>query len=280
MRARRGIHGKGLTVARTVQEQGKREREMSRCRVALVIDRTPWVTVLTICVTGMVLAAWAGEEEQRYRARREAMVRGQIAEPPDYRTPVKDKRVLKAMGTVPRHLFVRPRDVARAYNDHPLPIGYGQTISQPYIVAYMTELLEVEPGHRVLEVGTGSGYQAAILSHLVQEVYTVEIVRALGKSAADRLRRLNYKNVHVKVADGFYGWQEHAPFDRIIVTAAATLVPPPLLQQLKNGGKMCIPVGGQYTVQYLTVVEKDQEGRIRMRKVLPVRFVPLTRGLR
>lgn len=228
-----------------------------------------------------VMEVLAGDEEEvRYLLLREAMVKDQISDPPDYRTPVSDKKVLAAMRTAPRHLFVQPQDVSRAYNDYPLPIGYGQTISQPYIVAFMTQLLEVEPTHRVLEVGTGSGYQAAILSYLVQEVYTVEIVAALAKSAADRLQRLNYKNVQVKEADGYYGWMEHAPFDRIIVTAAATLVPPPLLRQLKPGGKMCIPVGGQYTVQYLTLVEKSKEGSITMRKVLPVRFVPLTRDLR
>ena len=222
----------------------------------------------------------AGERETRYLRLREAMVKKQISDPPDYRTPVRDKSVLEAMRTVPRHLFVRQKDVSRAYNDYPLSIGYGQTISQPYIVAYMTEMLQVEPQHRVLEVGTGSGYQAAILSHLVQEVYTVEIVRALAKKATDRLQRLDYRNIRVKAADGYYGWEAYAPFDRIIVTAAATLVPPPLLKQLRPGGKMCIPVGGQYAVQYLTLVEKSKEGDIKMKKVLPVRFVPLTRELR
>ena len=216
-------------------------------------------------------------DEDTFRLLRERMVKEQISDPPDYRDPVNDSKVLKAMRTVPRHLFVRPKDMARAYSDHPIPIGYGQTISQPYIVALMTEMLEVRPEHTVLEVGTGSGYQAAILSPLVREVYTVEIVRPLGEAAAERLRRLNYENVRVKVADGFYGWKEHAPFDRIIVTCAATIVPPPLIQQLKPGGKMCIPVGGQYTVQYLTMVEKSETGEITMRKSIPVRFVPFTR---
>jgi protein-L-isoaspartate(D-aspartate) O-methyltransferase len=181
------------------------------------------------------------------------------------------------MLAVPRHLFVKPHDISRAYGDHPLPIGHGQTISQPYVVALMTELLEPTPDHRVLEVGTGSGYQAAILSHLVKEVYTVEIIRALLEQASSRLKRLEYKNVFMKVADGFYGWQEHAPFDRIIVTAAATLVPPPLLKQLRPGGKMCIPVGAQYRTQHLTLVMKSETGKITMKKILPVRFVPLTR---
>jgi protein-L-isoaspartate(D-aspartate) O-methyltransferase len=226
------------------------------------------------------LEVGAGEKEARFLRLREAMVKKQISEPPDYRTPVRDKRVLDAMQTVPRHLFVRQKDVSHAYNDYPLSIGYGQTISQPYIVAYMTEMLQVEFQHKVLEVGTGSGYQAAILSYLVREVYTVEIVHALAEKANDRLQRLNYRNVQVKSADGYYGWKAYAPFDRIIVTAAATLVPPPLLKQLKPGGKMCIPVGGQYAVQYLTLVEKSKEGNIKMKKVLPVRFVPLTRELR
>ena len=241
------------------------------------------LSLIMLLVHGFVLdrEAWSGEKEDaRFLRLREAMVKRQISEPPDYRTPVRDKRVLEAMGTVPRHLFVREKDVSSAYNDHPLPIGYGQTISQPYIVAYMTEMLEVEPQHKVLEVGTGSGYQAAVLAYLVKDVYTVEIVRALAKEATDKLWRLTYRNAQVKTADGYFGWEEHAPFDRIIVTAAATLVPPPLLQQLKPGGKMCIPVGGQYTVQYLTLVEKSPEGTITMRKVLPVRFVPLTREVR
>lgn len=247
--------------------------------------------LLALLTCALLLGAWlliqnsfstlAGSaddhDEDTFRVLREKMVREQISDPPDYRDPVNDNKVLKAMRTVPRHLFVRPKDTARAYWDHPIPIGYGQTISQPYIVALMTEMLEARPEHKVLEVGTGSGYQAAILSPLVQEVYTVEIVRPLGEAAAERLGRLNYENVRVKVADGFYGWKEHAPFDRIIVTCAATIVPPPLIRQLKPGGKMCIPVGGQYTVQYLTMVEKSESGEITMRKSIPVRFVPFTR---
>jgi protein-L-isoaspartate(D-aspartate) O-methyltransferase len=248
--------------------------------------------VIALLTCALLLATWLliqnssstlvgsaeDHDEGTFRLLREKMVREQISEPPDYRDPVNDNKVLKAMRTVPRHLFVKPKDTARAYWDHPIPIGYGQTISQPYIVALMTEMLEVKPEHKVLEVGTGSGYQAAILSPLVQEVYTVEIVKPLGEAAAERLGRLNYENVRVKVADGFFGWKEHAPFDRIIVTCAATIVPPPLIQQLKPGGKMCIPVGGQYTVQYLTMVEKSKSGEITMRKSIPVRFVPFTRG--
>ena len=219
----------------------------------------------------------ADQGEDRFTTLRKSMVREQIAEARGFRDPVKDEQVLEAMGRVPRHLFVNPSDVPRAYGDHPLPIGYGQTISQPYIVALMTEMLDVRPGHRVLEVGTGSGYQAAILSVLVEEVCTVEIVDPLARQAADRLKRLGYENAHVKIGDGYFGWEQKGPFDRIIVTCAATLVPPPLLRQLKAGGKMCIPVGGQYAVQSLTMVEKAQDGGITMRKTIPVRFVPLVR---
>jgi protein-L-isoaspartate(D-aspartate) O-methyltransferase len=219
----------------------------------------------------------AGPDESRFRVLRERMVREQIAEPPDFRDPVRDERVLSAMLAIPRHLFVDPSDVSAAYGDHPLPIGHGQTISQPYVVAFMTEMLQIKADHRVLEVGTGSGYQAAVLSLLADKVYTVEIIEPLGKEAADRLESLGYSKVHVKIADGYFGWEEKAPFDRIMVTCAASLIPPPLLQQLKPGGKMCIPVGGQYAVQYLTMVEKSQEGTVTMRKTIPVRFVPLMR---
>lgn len=217
-----------------------------------------------------------GEDDPTAVLRRD-MVREQISHPPDYRNPVTDPYVIDAMLSVRRHHFVRPQDRARAYGDHPLPIGYGQTISQPYIVALMTEMLEVEPGHRVLEVGAGSGYQAAVLAHLVDKVYTVEIIEELGGEAEERLDLLGYENVYVKIADGYHGWPEHAPYDRIIVTCAASLVPPPLIRQLKPGGRMVIPVGGQFSVQYLTLVEKAEDGGITMRKELPVRFVPLTR---
>ncbi len=249
------------------------------------------IAAVLLMVSGLIVAGWpamgadamaatAKDKEGYFRGLREAMVRTQISDPPDYRDPVRDRRVLGAMLAVPRHLFVRPQDVSRAYGDHPLPIGYGQTISQPYIVALMTELLDVQAHQRVLEVGTGSGYQAAILSHLASSVYSVEIVEALGRQAAERLAQLGYENVHTSIADGYFGWEEHAPFDRIIVTCAATLVPPPLLKQLRPGGRICIPVGGQYTVQQLVLVDKSENGSIKMRKMLPVRFVPLTRSLR
>jgi len=189
-----------------------------------------------------------------------------------------DPRVMRVLSEVPRHLFV-PRQLQDvAYENRPLPIGYGQTISQPYIVAIMTELLRVGPDDVVLEIGTGSGYQAAVLSRLAKRVYTVEIVEALARQAVERLRSLGYGNVIVRHADGYYGWKEAAPFDAIIVTAAASQIPPPLLQQLKPGGRMMIPVGGPFATQYLMVVEKNAAGRITTRQVLPVAFVPLTRS--
>lgn len=218
--------------------------------------------------------------EDRFLTMRKAMVRDQIAAPGTYRRPISDKRVLEAMVTVPRHRFVPESYIGQAYGDHPIPIGYGQTISQPYIVALMTELLDLDPGHRVLEVGTGSAYQAAILAHLVKDVYTIEIVKPLFSKASARLKDLGYDNVEVIFGDGYFGWEERAPYDRIIVTCASTLIPPPLLQQLAPGGKMCIPIGGPYAVQQLTLVEKGEDGKITTKKVLPVRFVPFTRSLR
>jgi protein-L-isoaspartate(D-aspartate) O-methyltransferase len=179
------------------------------------------------------------------------------------------------MGEVPRHEFV-PEGVRQdAYADRPLPIGYGQTISQPFIVALMTDLLRVGPGATVLEVGTGSGYQAAVLSGLVRQVHTIEIVPDLATAAADRLKRLGYGNVSVRQGDGYFGWEEAAPFDAIIVTAAASQIPPPLLQQLRPGGRMVIPVGAPFALQHLVLVERDAEGRAKTRQLLPVRFVPL-----
>jgi protein-L-isoaspartate(D-aspartate) O-methyltransferase len=186
-----------------------------------------------------------------------------------------DKRVLGALRSVPRHEFV-PGEVSRlAYADRPLPIGRGQTISQPFIVALMTHLLEVKPGDRLLEIGTGSGYQAAVLSLLAREVYSVEIVEALGKSAAETLARLGYANVTTRVGDGYLGWEEHAPYDGIMVTAAPDHVPPALLAQLKAGGRLVIPVGKAF--QELVVIEKAADGTATSRRVIPVRFVPLTR---
>jgi protein-L-isoaspartate(D-aspartate) O-methyltransferase len=190
---------------------------------------------------------------------------------------IRSDRVLRAMRTVPRHEFVSESYAARAYEDSPLPIGSGQTISQPYIVALMTELVDPRPEHRVLEVGTGSGYQAAVLAQLVREVYTIEIVPELARPATQRFARLGYDNVYVREGDGYRGWPEHAPFDGIVVTAGATEIPKPLVEQLKPGGRMVIPVGSRRAHQTLQVVVKNPDGTINIRDVAPVRFVPLRR---
>jgi protein-L-isoaspartate(D-aspartate) O-methyltransferase len=185
------------------------------------------------------------------------------------------ERVLDAMETVPRHEFVSPEEAASAYRNRPLSIGHGQTISQPYIVALMTDLAAVEPDDVVLEVGTGSGYQAAILSHLAKHVYTIEIVESLGREAAQRLKR--YDNVTTRIGDGYRGWPEAAPFDAIVVTAAPDHIPPALVEQLKPGGRLVIPVGGQWLGQRLMVLSKNKDGTTTSEEIVPVRFVPLTR---
>jgi protein-L-isoaspartate(D-aspartate) O-methyltransferase len=184
--------------------------------------------------------------------------------------------VLATMAKVERHRFVPDDELRYAYQNRPLPIGHGQTISQPYIVALMTHLLQPEADDVVLEIGTGSGYQAAVLAELVGEVYTIEIVEELAKQAGQRLERLGYDNVTTRLGDGYFGWPEQAPFDSIIVTAAATHVPPPLVEQLKNGGRMVIPVGGRFATQWLLFLEKNADGEVVTRQVTPVRFVPLT----
>jgi protein-L-isoaspartate(D-aspartate) O-methyltransferase len=190
--------------------------------------------------------------------------------------PAFDERVMAALARVPRHAFVPENQVAAAYRNRPLPIGHGQTISQPYIVALMTDLARVEPGHKVLEVGTGSGYQAAVMAALDAAVYTIEIVEPLARQAGPRLKALGYANVQVRHADGYHGWPEHAPYDAILVTAAASHVPPPLVRQLKPGGRMVIPVGAPFMVQQLMLVEKRTDGTVATRQILPVKFVPLT----
>jgi protein-L-isoaspartate(D-aspartate) O-methyltransferase len=187
-----------------------------------------------------------------------------------------DASILAAMRQVPRHELVPESVRNEAYEDRPLPIGHGQTISQPYIVALMTQLARPAKHHVVLEVGTGSGYQAAVLSPLVAKVFSIEIVEPLAKQAGDRLRALGFENVSVRHGDGYKGWPEHGPFDSIVVTAGASHVPAPLVEQLKPGGRMVIPVGGAAAVQYLTLIEKDEAGRVHTRSLLPVRFVPLT----
>lgn len=190
---------------------------------------------------------------------------------------VEDAQVLRAMRTVPRHRFVPADLVSLAYANRPLPIGYGQTISQPYIVAYMTLLVEPDTSDRVLEIGTGSGYQAAVLAEIVDQVYTIEIVPELARTARGRLEELGYDNVEVRSGDGYFGWEEHAPFDAIVVTAASEHIPPLLIEQLADGGRMVIPVGSPYRTQTLMLVEKRGE-ELSTRSVAPVRFVPFTRG--
>jgi protein-L-isoaspartate(D-aspartate) O-methyltransferase len=187
-----------------------------------------------------------------------------------------DPRVLEVMGTIPCHEFVPENLRDASYADHPLPIGYGQTISQPFIVALMTDVLNIDHSGVVLEVGTGSGYQAAVVAGLAHQIYTIEIIPQLARDAGDRLHRLGYTNITVRFGDGYFGWPEAAPFDGIIVTAAAGHIPPPLLQQLKPNGRMVIPVGPQLGQQHLTVVQRGVDGRITTRQLFPVRFVPLT----
>ncbi|WP_455204256.1 protein-L-isoaspartate(D-aspartate) O-methyltransferase [Kaarinaea lacus] len=189
-----------------------------------------------------------------------------------------DQNVLTAMQNVPRHEFVPNDQQIYAYENRPLPIGYGQTISQPYIVALMTDMLEINSNDKVLEIGTGSGYQAAILNQLSKQVFTIEIVDALAKRAKDTFQRLQLDKITVRAGDGYYGWPEHAPFDAIIVTAAASHIPPPLIAQLKSGGRMIIPVGSRFFVQHLVLINKDEQGKVTTRQILPVRFVPLTGG--
>lgn len=222
---------------------------------------------LTFLVTPL-----SGQETSDHAVQRKEMVRQQIAQ-----RGVKDPRVLGAMEKVLRHLFVPEGMRALAYNDTPLPIGDGQTISQPYIVAYMTEALEPRPNDRVLEIGTGSGYQAAVLAELVNEVYTIEILEGLGQRAERTLRDLGYGNVYVRIGDGYQGWPEKAPFDAIIVTCAPETIPKALTEQLKEGGHMIIPVGKSGSVQHLVKVIKQREG-VKTKAVMPVRFVPMVRS--
>jgi protein-L-isoaspartate(D-aspartate) O-methyltransferase len=249
---------------------------------------TPTRRRMTLAMTALAIAALAavppavsGEEDGFAAARRRmladieatAAAVGSVGG----RKGVSDA-TLRVLADVPRHLFV-PDDLRReAYDNRPLPIGFGQTISQPYIVAVMTDLLACEPTHKVLEVGTGSGYQAAVLSRIAARVFSIEIIEPLARTAAARLQRLGYADVKVRTGDGYYGWPEEAPFDRIIITAAASHIPPPLIEQLTPGGRMLIPVGGPFAVQELMMVEKRADGSLLTRHLLPVKFVPLTGG--
>lgn len=211
--------------------------------------------------------------QDEYQAQRERMVREQMES-----RDIRNREVLRAIRAVPRHLFVPPNLRSMAYADHPVPIGYSQTISQPYIVALMTQMLEPEKGHKALEIGTGSGYQAAVLSPLVKQVYTIEIVPELARSAGALLMQLGCKNVTVRQGDGYRGWPEEAPFDRIILTAAPPEVPQALLDQLKPGGRLVAPVGGSVFDQELVVIDKGADGKIHRNPGIPVRFVPMVRG--
>jgi protein-L-isoaspartate(D-aspartate) O-methyltransferase len=209
-----------------------------------------------------------------YKKEREQLVNSHIIN-----AGIKDPYVIDSMLRVPREEFVPDELRKKAYLNQPLPIGYGQTISQPYVVALMTELLNVDKKDKVLEIGTGSGYQAAVLANIAENVYTVEIIEPLGRKAKKTFKRLGYSNISAKVDDGYFGWEEHAPFDAIMVTAAADHIPPPLIKQLKRGGRMCIPVGQPYFTQILKLLIKDEKGKIFIYDILPVVFVPLTREI-
>lgn len=237
----------------------------------------PALTLLIILLGSAMIPVIA---EDNFKQQREALI-DEVAE--DLRRseailePTElDPRVLKAMKTVPRHEYVPDKHKQQAYRNRPLPIGYGQTISQPAIVALMTNLLELEPSDKALEIGTGSGYQAAVLAELVDQVFSIEIVPELAERAARDLKRTGYNNVTTRQGDGYYGWGEQAPFDAIIVTAAADHIPPRLLKQLKPGGRMVIPVGSRFMVQHLVLVKKTEDSDILTEQLLPVQFVPLT----
>jgi protein-L-isoaspartate(D-aspartate) O-methyltransferase len=232
---------------------------------------------VTFAIIFVILVVWccsandaddAKASSASYASKREQMVERQIRA-----RGIEERRIIDALLKVERHLFVPPRYAGSAYDDRPLPIGYGQTISNPFVVAYMTQSLEPAKSDKVLEIGTGSGYQAAILAELCNTVYTIEIVPALATRAQELLQRLGYQNIHVKTGDGYEGWSEHAPYDAIIVTCAPTRIPQPLKQQLKEGGRMIIPVGSKY-VQDLVFLRKTG-GTLKEERVLPVLFVPM-----
>jgi len=237
-------------------------------RICLFVITSLWLFPMAVTAQDDHVAFSERVDERR------ALVYREIASYPGI--AVNDEQVLKAMFRVPRHAFVPSDFQPYAYQNRPLPIGYGQTISQPVIVASMTDLLEIESGQKILEIGTGSGYQAAVLAELETEVYTIEIVRELGEKARSLLQELGYENVHVKVGDGYEGWPEEAPFDRIIVTCAPENVPVPLVEQLKPDGRIVIPVGNENATQYLEIMIKNRKGKLVREMKYPVRFVPMT----
>ncbi|MHB8772636.1 MAG: protein-L-isoaspartate(D-aspartate) O-methyltransferase [Syntrophales bacterium] len=262
----------GRPAGRRQPVAASRGNRFAACRILRPARGAAFLCILGGILLLAVAAPAAAPDGASTASRRAAMVRTQIAE-----RGVADPAVLKAMGAVQRHRFVPAGQLGDAYDDRPLPIGYGQTISQPYIVAAMTESIRPRSDHKVLEVGTGSGYQAAVLAEIVAQVFTVEIIPELGKTARERLQEMGYRNVAVRVADGYDGWPEEAPFDAIVVTAAAEYIPPPLLGQLREGGRMIIPVGAPFFTQMLTLVEK-RGGQTTTRQLMPVRFVPFRRA--
>lgn len=236
--------------------------------------KTVYILILLVFIQSPLIGQsdeWTPPEFSERQDERNEMVEEQIAD-----RNVTDRNVLDAMRNVPRHLFVPEYNREHAYADRPLPIGHGQTISQPYIVAYMTQILDLEEGDQVLEIGTGSGYQAAVLANITPNVYSIEIIEALGSRARYNLQDLGFSTIDLKIEDGYYGWEEYAPFDAIIVTAAAGHIPSPLVQQLKLGGVIVIPVGGPYQTQTLMKVTKSESGEIRTESLMAVRFVPMT----
>ncbi|MBN2103730.1 protein-L-isoaspartate(D-aspartate) O-methyltransferase [bacterium] len=226
------------------------------------------IILISVVILSMSISSTSQSVDNKYEQARLRMVEIQIE-----RRGIRDESVLRAMRSVPRHLFVPSNLIRSAYTDQPLPIGHNQTISQPYIVAYMTEALHLKKEDKVLEIGTGSGYQAAVLAEIADSVYTIEIVEPLAKSAQKKLDKLGYKNIFCKAGDGYLGWPEAAPFDAIIITAAPPRIPTPLIEQLKEGGRMILPVGEWY--QELVLITK-RDGKITKKKLLPVRFVPMT----
>jgi protein-L-isoaspartate(D-aspartate) O-methyltransferase len=260
---------KGKLISRADVKKGKLMYHVSMSK-SLSPFYKPLLSVAVSFILSVVLCPVNLHAGDRYAALRNDMVERQIMA-----RGVRDRRVIKAMRDIPRHLYVSGFYRSSAYEDHPLPIGEGQTISQPYIVAYMTEALRLEPSDRVLEIGTGSGYQAAVLAEIVDEVYTIEIKEGLARSAEKRLGEMGYENVRVNHADGYFGWEKYAPFDAIIITASPNHIPPPLIKQLKEGGRIIVPLGSTVFYQVLTLGTK-KKGELRLRQLMNVAFVPMT----